>query len=484
MDLEPIYRHIDEHLDETVRALQEYVRRPSVSVEGAGMHECAELVAEHYRDLGCGEVEVVETETFPGVWAYYDAGAPLTLVNYNMYDVRSVGNRAAWTHDPFSATIEAREELPAVLYGRGALVPKGPDVAWLAALQAIRAVTGRLPVNIAFLAEGDEILGSQSYAGLIERYRDRFAAADGCVYLRATQNARGELPLVLGYKTFITFELRASGCSWGRGPVLEAAHSATRPVVDSPGLRLAQALNSLYTRDGEVAVDGWRDVLAAPSVPESDRDLVDQLLQRFQGKEWAAVIPGLAGAGVTRFAGDLHGSDVLTHYIYGSSINIQGIYSGYVGPGSRTYTIPEQATARLDARLVTEAPPEALLAALSGHLDRHGFDDVEVAVLSAYPGSRSSHDAPLIQSFVRAATRAGGDVVTWPMQGYGGPWSIFARDFGIPLVFATGIGHGAGVGMPNEYLVIDGGGKVPGLREIERFCVDFVMDYAATAGRR
>src|SRR5438270_3846 len=102
MDLEPIYAYIDQHVDLSIQQLAEYVRHPSVSVgDGTGMRECAELVAEHYAALGCSEVQLVETETFPGVWAYFDAGAPLTICNYNMYDVRSVGNRAAWTHDPF-----------------------------------------------------------------------------------------------------------------------------------------------------------------------------------------------------------------------------------------------------------------------------------------------------------------------------------------------------------------------------------------------
>jgi acetylornithine deacetylase/succinyl-diaminopimelate desuccinylase-like protein len=479
VDLQPVYAYIDDHIDETVRAIQEYVRRPSVSVDGNGMRECAELVAQRYRDLGCGEVEIVETETFPGVWAYYDAGAPLTLVNYNMYDVRSVGDRAAWSHDPFGAEIEARGELPSVLYGRGALVPKGPDTAWLAALRAIRAVTGTLPVNIAFLAEGDEILGSQSYAGLIERYRDRLAGVDGCVYFRAAQSASGELPLVLGYKAFITFELRASGRSWGRGPAEQAAHSATSSIVESPPLRLVQALATLHRPDGEIGVDGWPEQLLPATVPEADRDLVQALWKRLEGKPWPAAIPGLAGAGVSAFAGDLEGEDVLGRYMYGSGLNIQGLYSGYTGPGTRTYTIPEEATARLDARLMTKASPAALLQALREHLDRRGFADVEVRVLSAYPGSRTAFEAPLVQSFVSSAARAGGDVVVWPVQGYGGPWSIFAQDFGAAVVFASGIGQGGGVGLPDEYIVLDGGGKAAGLREMERFYVDFLTTFAA-----
>jgi len=480
-NVEDVYAYIDGRLDENIAALQEYVRRPSVSVDGTGMRECAQLVAEHYRKLGCAEVEIVETETFPGVWAYYDAGAPLTLVNYNMYDVRSVGDRARWQHDPFGAEIEPRGEFPAVLYGRGALVPKGPDIAWLSALLALRTVTGTLPVNVAFLAEGDEILGSQSYAGLIERYRDRLAKIDGCVYLRAAQSAAGELPLVLGYKTFLTFELTSTGKAWGRGPVTDAAHSATRAIVDSPALRLVQALQTLWTADGDLAVDGWAQHLAPVKLPDSDRELVDDLISHFGEAAWTQAIPGLAGTGIEHFAGDVDGPDVLIRYLYGSGLNLQGIHSGYTGPGSRTYTIPERATARLDARLVATADPATLLASLRSHLDRRGFEDVKLDVLSAYPGSRTRADAPLVQAFLRAARRAGGTPVVWPLQGYGGPWSIFARDFRAPLVFATGIGHGAGVGLPDEYIVLDGGGKVPGLREMERFCVDFLLEFADSA---
>jgi acetylornithine deacetylase/succinyl-diaminopimelate desuccinylase-like protein len=483
VDLQLVYAHIDDHFEQAVRSLQEYVRRPSVSIDGTGMRECAELVAQRYGELGCAEVEVVETETFPGVWGYYDAGAPLTLVNYNMYDVRPVGDRSAWSHDPFGAEIEPRGEFPAVLYGRGALVPKGPDTAWLAALQAIRAVTGTLPVNIAFLAEGDEILGSQSYAGLIERYRERLQGIDGCVYFRAAQNARGELPLMLGYKSFITFELVASGLGWGRGPVEQAAHSATSSIVESPALRLVQALATIYRADGGIGIEGWRDHLMPATVPETDREMMEQLSRRLEGKPSTAAIPGLAGTGVAAFVDDLQDADVLTRYVYGSGLNIQGIHSGYTGPGTRTYTIPEQATARLDARLATNAPPATLLKALRQHLDHHGFGDIEIRVLSAYPGSRTDHDSTLVQSFVGAAQRAGGEVVAWPMQGYGGPWSIFAQDFGAPVVFASGIGHGAGVGLPDEYIVLDGGGKAAGLREMERFYVDLLASFAA-AGQR
>lgn len=484
-DMAAIYRHIDEHMPTTVESLKAYVRHPSVSVgNGEGMRACAELVARRYEELGCRDIEIVDTCTFPGVYAYFDAGAPLTLLNYNMYDVRSVGDPKAWTKAPFEPVIEPRGDIPAVMYGRGALTPKGPDTASLAALKAIKAVTGTLPVNIIFLAEGDEILGSPSYVELIERYRTQLAKARGLFYLRASQSAKGEVPLVLGYKSFITFELEVSSRAWGRGASGAPAHSALRTLVDSPALRLCDVVRSLYDAKGKLAIGQWLPHLAPEEAPHSERGMVDALLARFAGKPWTDCIPGMAGLAVPEFVDGLTGPDVLMRYIYGSALNIQGIYSGYVGPGSRTFTIPETATARFDARLVTSQAPGVFLDGLRKHLDDHGFADVKVNVISAYPGSRTSPSADLVQSWLRATEKNGGKPVLWPAQAYGGPWSLLARDFGMPVVFGAGIGHGANVGLPDEYVVIDGGGKVSGMREMARFSADLIADFAATAQER
>ena len=141
--------------------------------------------------------------------------------------------------------------------------------------------------------------------------------------------------------------------------------------------------------------------------------LLEALRARLEGRSWVEAIPGLEGSGLLRFADDLQGPEVLSRYIYGSGLNIQGIYAGYTGPGSRTYTIPNTATARLDARLVATAPPDTLIDQLRIHLQKRGFGDVEVVVLSGYPGSRTSYSAALVQSFVRAVKKSGGDLVVW-----------------------------------------------------------------------
>lgn len=478
MSLAPVHHQIDTHLDEHIALLQDFVRQPSVSVDGTGVRECSELVAEHYRNLGCQEVEVIETDAFPIVWAFYDAGASKTLVNYNMYDERSIGDPTNWTHDPFGGVVEPRGDLPAVMYGRGALAPKGADIAWLSALGAIKKAHGELPVNIAFLAEGSEIIGSPSYSSAIDRYAHRLANADGCLYLRAAQDANGDLPLFLGYKTFVTLELTATGLAWGRGPANSPAHSAARSIVDSPALRLVQALEKLFTAEGDINVPQWTDALQTANVPASEQELVSSLQQGLGNREWTDAIPGLLNTGLKTFAHDLSGGDVLVRYLYGSSLNIQGIYTGYIGPGSRTYTIPHTASALLDARLLTAQSTDELVVGLRNYLDAAGFSDIALTIKGAHPGSTTALDAPLVRSFLSAAKRAGANPIIWPRSGGGGPWSLFNRRFGTPIVFGSGIGTGGNAGGPDEYLVIDGGGRQPGLREMEHFCVDLITDFA------
>ena len=79
MQREHVFHYIDEHLDEHIRHVQQWVRQKSVSWDNLGMAQCAELVADSYRQLGCQEVELIQGRFYPGVWAYYDAGAALTI---------------------------------------------------------------------------------------------------------------------------------------------------------------------------------------------------------------------------------------------------------------------------------------------------------------------------------------------------------------------------------------------------------------------
>src|SRR6478672_4220041 len=157
MSRDAIFRYIDAHLDEHVSKIQDLVRQPSVSLEREGLQECAELLRRHLAEVGCLETALVDVgDAYPGVWARLDSGAAKTILYYSHYDVRPVGTEC-WDWPPFGAELVEMPPYKRVVVGRGALGLKGPLQAWLNALQAVKAVEGKLPVDVLFLIEGAEI---------------------------------------------------------------------------------------------------------------------------------------------------------------------------------------------------------------------------------------------------------------------------------------------------------------------------------------
>ena len=152
------YDYIDANLDDHLAAIQRWLRQPSISAQNDGIQDMAEMVRRDLEGLGFAEADIVPTDGHPGVWGYYDAGADKTLVVYLMYDVQPV-NPEDWQSPPFAAEV-IDHDLGKVIMARGATNQKGPQRAFLNALEAIIAADGTLPVNIMITAEGEEELGS------------------------------------------------------------------------------------------------------------------------------------------------------------------------------------------------------------------------------------------------------------------------------------------------------------------------------------
>jgi acetylornithine deacetylase/succinyl-diaminopimelate desuccinylase-like protein len=477
MSRQTVFRYIEAHKEQHVARLQEFVRQPSVSATGEGISECADMLAGYLRDLGCQEVELVPTDGHPGIFAYYDAGAPRTIVNYGMYDVNAV-NAAEWEHEPFSGDLLPYKGYERVLYGRGAFFAKGPYLAWLNALESIIAVEGTLPVNIAFVIEGEEEIGSPHFDQVLEPYRERLSAADACLTLGVAQNAEGELSVFLGNKGFLYFELEANGAAWGRGPAGGSVHGSTQTIVDSPAWRLVHALATLTEADGHtVRIDGFSDNLAPPSA--GDMELLERIASRFENPNWNAIIPNLGPGRVEHFVDDLDGVDLLRRYAFTPTLNIDGLYGGYTGPGTPTFSLPDRVVANMDIRLVPDQEPDEIHQKLRDHLDRHGYDDIEIRMISSYTWAKTPIESAVAQANVRAYERLGIDPLVWPLRGTSGPWYLFNRVLGLPTVKDGGLGHGRGFHAPDEFLVIDGDGTVGGLVECEQSHVEILFSYAA-----
>jgi acetylornithine deacetylase/succinyl-diaminopimelate desuccinylase-like protein len=465
-----VYAYIDAQRAAHLEHLRRWLRQPSISAENVGIHEMAELVRGDLQRMGFHEAELVPTSGHPGVWGYHDAAADRTLVVYMMYDVQPV-EEADWRVPPFAAELV---DLPfgRALMARGATNQKGPQRAFLNAIEAILAVEGRLPVNLMIVAEGEEELGSPHFQEIVNRYEHRLRGADGVLFPANAQGAAGQVSLSLGVKGIVYFELEASGGPRG-GPQRAEVHGSLQSIIESPVWRLVNALSSLVSDDGTtILVPGYYDAIRPPTLEE-------QRLINAAAPAWVRNEPGVREAfGVARWARGESGRDALVRSLFDTTLNIDGIWGGYTGEGVKTI-LPHRATAKVDSRLVPRQTPAEAVRLIRAHLDAQGFDDIELRVLAGYPPAQTSVEAPLVRAAIAAYNKHGRTPSVMPRIGGSAPYFVFTDQLGLPLV-PGGLGHGSGAHAPNEYMVVEPaeGSGIAGLAEIEKFYVDLLFALA------
>src|SRR2546429_3656811 len=207
-DFNPVWKEIEKRHDEAVQRLQAWIKQPSIAAENRGMDEGCNMMMQMLRDAGFQQVTKVPTDGHPGIFATLDAGAPRTVGLYFMYDVKQV-DPSEWSSPPFDAALVNKPELGKVIIGRGAVNQKGPEATFLAALHAIRGAGKKLPVNLVFVAEGEEEIGSPHFPQIVRRPEVIAALKNalGIFMPSASQGLDGQDPMTLGAKGGIACEL-------------------------------------------------------------------------------------------------------------------------------------------------------------------------------------------------------------------------------------------------------------------------------------
>lgn len=464
------YAYIDANLGKHLENMKRWVRQRSVSAQNDGIQEMARLVMADLQSLGFKETALVPTDGHPSVWGYYDAGAPKTLAVYMMYDVQPV-EPTGWSVNAFSGEVVERP-LGKVLMARGATNQKGPERAFLNALDAIIATQKTLPLNLMVMAEGEEELGSLHFPQAIEKYADRLRTASGVVFPFNSQDGKGDIVVNLGVKGILYFELEARGGPQG-GPTKAEIHGSYKAIVDAPAIRLAHAIASLTTPDGNtILVPGYYDAIRQPS--EEEQRLVNGMVPAWNLTE----ADQRKTFGVERWIGGMAGREALMQYLFSTTLNVDGIWSGYTGVGMKTI-LPHVATGKMDSRLVPNQHPDSALALIRKHLDAKGFSDVTVRKMSGYPPAQTSVSAALVQSALSVYNKHGFNTSVVPRLAGSAPYYLFTDVLKLPMVMG-GIGYGTGAHAPDEFMVIEpaAGSKIAGLAAVEKFYVDLLYALA------
>lgn len=468
--IERVFDHIDVHLEAHVAACQRLIRQPSISPQNVGVRECAEMLRNALLKLGCQHAALAETPGQPVVYGELWQDAPKTLLIYGMYDTQPVDDLAGWSLPPLEARLVEKPPWGRCIVARGSVNSKAPLQGFLNAVASIRAVEGKLPVNLLFVLEGEEELSSRHLPYFIDRYQEKLRRADAVLFPFALQDADGKALIWPGTKGILYFELECSGARWGRGPKAYDVHSSWKVILDSPAWRLTHALSTMTTPDGNtVTIDGFYDNVRPPR--EDEVALARQLAATWNPEAYTKLWQ------VDRFVDHESVEALVRRYYYEPTLNIDGIWGGYTGEGSKT-VLPHKITAKLDCRLVPDQTPEEIEGKIRAHLDRRGYEDIELRRIGRGMWSQTGFDEPIVQAAMRAYRRLGVEPELQPRNvGFFPAYLFNGPPLRLPMVVA-GLGHGGRPHSPDEYFVIDGGDGVAGLAGCEKSHAATLYEYA------
>ncbi|MDO6413225.1 M20/M25/M40 family metallo-hydrolase [Sphingomonas sp. BIUV-7] len=468
-DLPKVFDYIDKHIDEHVVNLQKWIQQPSISNTGEGIQESAEMVKGFLDQLGCQKTQVFDvgktkygTQGNPVVYGKCDEGAKKTLIVYWQGDTMPVTQPDLWKAPPFEGRLVEQAPFKKVLIGRGAINSKGPEMTFLNALMSIKAVTGKLPVNLIFVVEHDEERMDIGLNKFMTTHMDMFKGADGVWGGGGSEGC-------------VFFELKTSGKSWGRGPVYSDIHGGNKRSVDSPAWRHIQMLSKLVSEDGNtVLIPGFYDNIV-PNSPETEAAL-RKTAETYDLKRAAKNL------GVARFISDDPYTQLKMQRT-GTSMNLDGIWGGNMFAGGSGAILPNQIISKHAFRYVPNMDGPDLVAKVRKYLDQLGYKDVEINLIGDVPWAIRDRN----NDQARAMTYAQ-DIFTKPLTpgGSGAYWPAYLfsgkeTNIDLPIAAVRG-GTGGNAHAANEWYVIEGAGKQFGMATAEKMVATALYVYAGLNG--
>ena len=379
-------RLVDERLETWTQELIEFLRIPSEGGDEASLRAAADWIAGRLRQSGAS-VEVLELDGVPPLVVGEHGDGPRTLSSVCHYDVQPAVPLDLWTTPPYAPAI--RDDR---VWARGATDNKGELLPRIWALEAYRDAIGPLPLRVRHLVEGQEETGSGALNDLLD-LRPHLREADGALIEGGELDFDGRPQIMGGGKGIVVLDLRLRTMS-------HDAHSSLGVLLPNAGHRLVHALATFWDADGHPAIRG----LDAGKRPPTE----DQLAA-IRSQDLATLDDLRRDWGVQRFLGGLDGYEALETLTFQTTLNLQGLWAGHTESTPKTVT-PAEANARIDIRIVPDQDPAAMAEAVRHHLDRHGYDDVEIDVREGEPAWWTPPSHPVVQ----LAARVSEDVVGLP----------------------------------------------------------------------
>lgn len=417
------------HRDETLTNLKAFLRIPSVSTlpeHDPDIQQAARWLAEKLTAIGLQHVQVMPTADHPivyGDWLEAGPDAP-TLLIYGHYDVQPVDPLDEWATPPFEPTVKGE-----AIYARGASDDKGQLYIHVAALEAYLQSSGRLPLNVKVLFEGEEESGSTHLEQFVAE-QQKLLQADAAL-ISDTHILDPETPaLVTGVRGMAYMEI------FMRGSKRDLHSGVYGGIVENPLNALVKLLASLRDGQGRVTIPGFYDDVQ-PLTPEEQQAINTGLVT----EETV-----LAETGVPALWGD---PDYTVAERKGArpTLDIHGIKGGFTGSGAKT-VIPATASAKVSMRLVPNQDPRKIADRFTRHVLASSPETMSVTVETINTGDGAVIDmaVPAIQAAAAAYERTFGKAPVYLREGGSLPIvPMFIETLALPVVLM-------GFGLPDDNL--------------------------------
>jgi len=386
--MDALTEYLDRNRDRFVDDLKDVLRIPSVSAKAehkADCARCARYLADHLKSLGMTRVEVVPTAGHPVVYAEW-LGAPgkPTALLYGHYDVQPPEPMNLWTTPPFEPVLRDGK-----LYARGAVDDKGQVYMHLKAIEAHMRTEGRLPINLKVIIEGEEEVGSEHLAQFL---RERRAQLDADVIIVSDTAMLGpdQPALTYGLRGICYTQIEVTGPSKD----LHSGHFGG--AVMNPANALCRIIAALSDIDGHITVPGFYDRVRALS--DAERKMLAALPFDEAGFIRESGSPGAWGE---------KGFTTLERTTIRPTLDVNGMWSGYTGEGSKT-VMPSFAAAKVSMRLVPDQDAAEVFRNFEAHVRRLAPTGVTVKVIDLHsaPPFLTAPDHPALEAARRALRRA------------------------------------------------------------------------------
>src|SRR5690625_4707040 len=425
---EQVLNYLTENREQLLKKLNDFLSIPSVSTDSVhkkDINEAAGFLETYLTEIGFDQVEQQETAGHPLIYAEYNQAGPdaPTVLFYGHYDVQPVDPIELWDSDPFKPEVRDGR-----LYARGSSDDKGQVFMHLAVFEAFMKTEGKLPLNVKVCIEGEEEIGSENLYDLLQEKKELFQA-DFAVISDSGMVAKNQPTILYGLKGFTGIEVTV------HGPDHDLHSGLYGGAVRNPIMALNHILSSLKNEDEVVTVNGFYSKVEVLS--EEERELINSI----EGEDY------LQSTGVNEVVSE-KGYNAKEHTMARPTLEINGIYGGYQGEGTKTI-IPSSATAKITCRLVPNQDPEHIQQLLEDHIIKHAPSGVTVEVKKEKLSAKAykvEPNHPLILKAAESYTKAFGVETVFVRMGGSIPVVEWIDDiFSMPIVLL-------GFGTPEDRL--------------------------------